>query len=258
MSLISAIVVLAVALAFVLVQLVRSQGADGSEGKKDDAKSGSSGPGSEAKSLGGLGWWPLHGSGTAKAGEHDAVPKDGATWGQGPRGGALQLDGRRGHADTGTRLDTVGEDFSVAARVRLVPRFKAMKGIFTAVSQDGERRSTFYLQYSGPDRNFAFSFPSARTVAGQAEQPRPGRWYHLTGTYSQKDHKARIYVDGRLAGSRQTSAAERPTGSVVLGRAKSGGRAVDFWRGGISDVHVYDRELTSREVSSLSSGEPQD
>lgn len=258
MSLISAIVVLTVALAFVLVQLVRSQGADGSGTPEADAKSGSPSPSSDAESMSGLGWWPLHGSGTAKAGEHDAVLKDGAKWIKGPQGGVMHLDGERGHADTGTRLDTAGKDYSVAARVRLAPNKKKMKGFFTAVSQDGDRRSTFYLQYSGPDKNFAFSFPSGRTVAEEAEQPKPGRWYHLTSTYSQKDHRARIYVDGKLAGSREISTTEKPTGSVMLGRAKSFGKTADFWRGGISDVHVYDRELTSREVSSLSSGEPED
>lgn len=255
MSLISVIVVLAVALAFVLVQLVRNQGDDGSQSQEADAKSGSPGPGSDAESLGGLGWWPLRGSGTAKAGEHDAVLKGGANW-AGPRGGVMHLNGEGAYADTGTRLDTADEDYSVAARVRLVPKERGMRGFFTAVSQDGDQASTFFLQYSGPDRNFAFSFPGARTVAEDAARPQPGRWYHLTGTYSQQDHTSRIYVDGKLAGSREISPGAEPTGPVVLGRAKFGGKPADFWKGGICDVHVYDRELTAREVSSLSSGAP--
>ncbi|MEU9485400.1 LamG domain-containing protein [Streptomyces decoyicus] len=253
-SLITTIAVLTVALAFVVTQLVRGQGAEESGKDRAGGTSGSPGPGADAGSLRGVGWWPLHRSGTAKAGEHDAVVSDGAQWADGPGGGALRLDGTSGYADTGTRIDTAGKDYSVAARVRLTP--EDMSGFHTVLSQDGERASTFYLQYSGQDENFAFSFTGARTVAEKAEQPQAGRWYHLTGTYRQKDHRMRIYVDGRLAGSREAAGTVKPTGSVVVGRGKFDGKAADHWKGDVADVHLYDRELTSHEVSSLSSREP--
>ncbi|MCZ1008953.1 LamG domain-containing protein [Streptomyces lydicus] len=256
-SLITTIAVLTVALGFVVTQLVRGQGAEGAEGAgKEQAggKSAGTGPSSGGGSLRGIGWWPLHRSGTAKAGEHDAVVNAGGQWTDGPEGGALRLDGKSGYADTGSRLDTAGKDYSVAARVRLTP--EDLNGFHTVLSQDGDQASTFYLQYSGQDQNFAFSFTGARTVAEKAEQPRAGRWYHLTGTYRQKDHRMRIYVDGRLAGSRAAVGRVKPTGDVVVGRAKFGGKAADHWKGDVSDVHLYDRELTPGEVSSLSSHEP--
>ncbi|MFC9684183.1 LamG domain-containing protein [Streptomyces sp. NPDC056948] len=243
-SLIATIAVLTVALAFVVTQLVRGQ--ESGDSKEQQASSGSS-----AESLRGVGWWPLHRSGTAKAGEHDAVVSGDVEWTDGPQGGALRLDGN-GYADAGSRIDTTGADYSVAARVRL----SSTDGFHTAVSQDGYGSSTFFLQYSSQDENFAFSFPGARTVAEKTERPQADRWYHLTGTYSQKDHRMRIYVDGRLAGGREASTKEKPTGDVVIGRGKIGGKAADHWKGDITDVHVYDRELTSREVDSLSAREP--
>lgn len=258
-SLITTIAVLAVALAFVVVQLVRGQGSGepGKEqagGKPAEGKPAGPGPSSGGESLRGIGWWPLHRSGTAKAGEHDAVVNDGGQWTDSPEGGALRLDGTSSYADTGTRLDTVGKDYSVAARVRLTP--EDMNGFHTVLSQDGDQASTFYLQYSGQDQNFAFSFTGARTVAEKAEQPQAGRWYHLTGTYRQKDHRMRIYVDGRPAGEREAAGTVKPTGDVVVGRGKFGGKAADHWKGDVSDVHLYDRELTPGEVKSLSSHEP--
>ncbi|MGW7636724.1 LamG domain-containing protein [Streptomyces decoyicus] len=253
-SLISTIAVLTVALAFVVTQLVRGQGAGESGKQQAGGTSAAPSPGADAGSLRGVGWWPLHRSGTAKAGERDAVVSGGGQWTDGPEGGALRLDGTHGYADTGSRIDTAGKDYSVAARVRLTP--EGMNGFHTVLSQDGDRFSTFFLQYSGQDQNFAFSFTGARTVAEKAEQPQAGRWYHLTGTYSQQDHRMRIYVDGRLAGSREASSTVKPTGSVVIGRGKFDGKAADHWKGAVSDVHLYDRELTSREVSSLSSREP--
>ncbi|MFE6737119.1 LamG domain-containing protein [Streptomyces tubercidicus] len=251
-SLITTIAVLTVALAFVVVQLVRGEGAGGSGEEKGGAAAPS--PKATAEGLQGVGWWPLHRSGTAKAGEHDAVVGSGTEWTDGPGGGALRLDGSSGSADTGTRIDTRQKDYSFAARVKLDA--EDMSGFHTALSQDGAKFSTFYLQYAGPDENFAFSFPGARTVAEQAGQPQAGRWYHLTGTYGQKDHRMKIYVDGRLAGSRQATGRVEPTGSVVVGRGKFAGKAVDHWKGDIADVHVYDRELTADEVKSLSAHEP--
>ncbi|MFI0785691.1 LamG domain-containing protein [Streptomyces lydicus] len=249
--LITTIAVLTVALAFVTVQLVRGQ----NSGKEQaGANPAASSPGGGTESLQGLGWWPLHRSGTAKAGAHDAVIRGGTEWTDGPQGGALRLDGTSGFVDTGTVLDTTGKDYSVAARVRLASEDR--NGFHTALSEDGDPSSSFFLQYAGPDGNFAFSFTGARTVAETPEQPQPGRWYHLTGTYSQKDHTMRIYVDGRLAGTRVAASDVKPTGGVVIGRAKFDGRPADHWNGDIADVHVYDRELTSREVSSLSSREP--
>ncbi|MEU6843520.1 LamG domain-containing protein [Streptomyces sp. NPDC046716] len=249
--LITTIAVLTVALAFVVVQLVRGQDSGKSA---DEAKPAASGPEDGTDPLQGLGWWPLHRSGTARAGGHDATVSGGTRWTEGPHGGALRLDGSTGQADTNTRPDTAGKDYSVAARVRATSA--NMTGIHTAVSQDGDRTSTFFLQYSGPDGNFAFSFLGARTVAETAEKPQPDHWYHLTGTYSQKDHRMRIYVDGRLAGTREASNGVKPTGTVVIGRGKFNGKAADHWNGDIADVHVYDRELTAREVGSLSSNEP--
>lgn len=251
-ALISTIAVLTAALVFVGVQLVRGQGSGNEQAEAEPAASSS--PSGDAESLDGLGWWPLHRSGTAKVGEHDAVFGDGVAWTEGPEGGALQLNGTSGYADTNTRLDTAGKDYSVAARVRLTEQ--NLKGMHTALSQEGDNNSAFFLQYSGQDQNFAFSFPGARTVAESSEEPKPDRWYHLTGTYSQKDHRMRIYVDGRLAGTRVASSGVKPTGSVMIGRGKFGGKATDYWSGDIADVHVYDRELTSREVSTLSSREP--
>ncbi|MFI5526269.1 LamG domain-containing protein [Streptomyces platensis] len=253
-SLITTIAVLTVALAFVVIQLVRGQGSEESGKEESGKEQAGSGPSADAGSLRGIGWWPLHRSGTAKAGAHDAVVNGGGQWTNGPGGGALRLDGTSGYADTGTRLDTAGKDYSVAARVRLTA--EDMNGFHTVLSQDGDRSSAFYLQYSGQDQNFAFSFTGARTVAEQAEQPQAGHWYHLTGTYRQKDHRMRVYVDGRLAGSREATGTVKPAGDVVIGRAKFDGKAADYWKGGVADVHVYDRELTSREVSSLSSREP--
>ncbi|WP_392567457.1 PA14 domain-containing protein [Actinacidiphila glaucinigra] len=205
----------------------------------------------------GVGWWPLHeGSGTVAkdvAGEHDGTLSGGTSWTTGPNGAALQFDGRTGSVDTGAAvLDTDRHDYSVAAWVRLDD-----KGHFsTAVSVDGDANSAFYLQYSQADKRFAFSFAGSRALAGTIGEPEAGRWYHLVGSYSHRDGRLRIYVDGGEAGSVRGCNAEGPSGHLVIGRGKYGGNRVDYWGGAISDVHAYDRALTAAEVASLAAGEP--
>ena len=63
----------------------------------------------------------------------------------------------------------------------------------------------------------------------------------------------KLYVDGLLAGTASACVGSAATGNTVIGRAKYGGNQVDFWRGGIDQVHVYDRALTDTEVADLHS-----
>lgn len=257
-SLITLIAVLAVALALVVTYLVIGGGE--SENKAGGTASAAPGGGKKAEKDGtpglqGTGWWPLHQSGTGRAGEQDMVFTGGTQWTDGPNGGALRLNGEKAYGHAGDKVvDTAGEDYSVAARVRLTGD---LKGFRTAVSQDSKNTSSFFLQYSGADERFAFSFSGARALADKAGKPEPDRWYHLTATYSQADKQMRIYVDGELAGSRQATNQNKPEGPLVVGRAKSGGKPVDFWKGDIADVHVYDRALNAEEAKTLSGGEPE-
>jgi hypothetical protein len=147
--------------------------------------------------------------------------------------------------DTGRALlDTTG-NYSVAAWVKL----DSLGGFATAVSQDGSADSGFFLQYSGADNRFAFSFVGVRALAPAA--PETGRWYHLVGVRDVASGTLKLYVDGQLAGTQNACVGSAATGNTMIGRAKFGGNPVDFWRGAIDQVHIYDRALPDAEVSSL-------
>ena len=199
--------------------------------------------------LTGVGYWPFdEGTGTVAADAadgHDATLVGGATWTAGQSGSAVALDGT-GYADTGASiLDTTGS-FSVSAWVRL----DSAGGAFaTAVSQDGPANSAFFLQYSGADGRFAFSTVSGRALAPTA--PEVGRWYHLVGVRDAVAGQLKLYVDGQLAGTRAQCLLEPGPGHTVIGRGKYGGAPVDYWRGAVDEVHVYDRALSATEVAQL-------
>ena len=66
-------------------------------------------------------------------------------------------DGRRS-TPTGTVVPTRGRNYSVSAWVRLDNADGAFQ---TVVSEDGDNNSAFFLQYSGADQRWAFSFVGA-------------------------------------------------------------------------------------------------
>jgi hypothetical protein len=199
--------------------------------------------------LTGVSFYPFdEGEGTVTedvAGTHDATLVNGPQWTAGHAGSGLRFNGADQYADTGAAiLDTAG-NYSVSAWVRL----DRLGGFATAVSQDGEVNSAFYLQYSGADNRFAFSFAGARALA--PTPPETGRWYHLTGVRDAANGSLTLYVDGQRAGTRAVCLGDASSGHTVIGRAKFGGNQADFWPGTIDQVHIFDRALTPDEAADL-------
>jgi hypothetical protein len=202
--------------------------------------------------LTGVGYWPLdqvNGTTTpdASGNGHDATLVNGPTAVAGESGGALQFNGVNQYADTGSSiLDTTG-DYSVAAWVEIDNPGNAFE---TAVSQDTDNgHSEFFLQYSGADHVFAFSFAGGRALA--PARPQAGVWYHLVGVRDVQNNQMRLYVNGALAGTVAYCPGDPAPGHTVIGRAQFNNGMVDFWGGKIDQVHVYDRALSADEIASL-------
>jgi hypothetical protein len=174
------------------------------------------------------------------------------TWVDGPSGDAktaLHLTGTQ-YADTErTVVPTRGTNFSVSAWVRL----DSADGAFqTVVSEDGDTNSAFFLQYSGADQRWAFSYVGARALATDVGKPEVGRWYHLVGVRDTTASTLTVYVDGKAEGSTSVLAsADDATGVLAVGRGKFGGNPVDYLNGSVDDVRVYDRALSAAEVADL-------
>ena len=178
------------------------------------------------------------------SGGHDAALTGSPSWVPGVSGTALQFDGDGQYAQTGGPvLDTTG-NFTVSAWVRL----DSTANFATAVSQDGATSSGFYLQYSAADHRFAFSTAEGRALSDDA--PVTGTWHQLTGVHDADAGTYTLYVDG----TRQSSVWAQPAGDaaggpLAIGRAFSGGHDADDWPGGIDQVTVWDRALTSADVA---------
>ncbi|GAA4473810.1 LamG-like jellyroll fold domain-containing protein [Phytohabitans houttuyneae] len=199
--------------------------------------------------LTGVGYWPMdEGSGTVTAdaaGDHDGTLVNGPTWTPGRSGSALQFNGANQYVDTGAAILDTTAGYTASAWVRL----DSLGGFATAVSQDGDSHSAFFLQYSGADNRFAFSFAGIRALAPAA--PETGRWYHLTGVRDLTTGSLTLYVDGQRAGTANACLGDRSSGHTVIGRGKFNGNPVDHWRGALDQVRVYDRALSAAEVAQL-------
>ncbi|MFF3732995.1 LamG-like jellyroll fold domain-containing protein [Streptomyces sp. NPDC002476] len=143
-------------------------------------------------------------------------------------------------------IDTARGSFTVSAWVRLgviPPHF------VTAVSQDGEETSGFYLQYSSDEGRWAFARPDLRVTS--RTEPVAGEWTHLTGVCDSFAGELRLFVNGVQEGSVRDRILIVSEGPFVIGRARYGRRPVDHFPGGIKDVMVFDRALTEAEISGL-------
>ncbi|MDH6220371.1 protein kinase domain-containing protein [Streptomyces pseudovenezuelae] len=192
-----------------------------------------------------VGDWPLDETSGDIA--RDALGgNDGTATGVQWQDGAAVFDGTSGQIVTaGPVIDTSkGRSFTVSAWVRLsaVP-----DGFATAVSQDADDHSCFYLQYSGDDRQWAFAGATQRAVARTA--PAAGVWTHLAGVCDGPGRRLRVYVDGVQEGT--VADTTEAGGSLVIGRAKYSGAPADFLPGAVRDVRVYDRALTSAQIEEL-------
>ncbi|GLJ69949.1 hypothetical protein J2S40_001330 [Nocardioides luteus] len=189
------------------------------------------------------------GSGTTTAdtvGDADAT-LTGAEWVTGVDGSALSFDGA-GQADTGQSLVKTDGSYSVSAWVKLDEAGGAFQ---TAVSQDTGRDSAFFLQYSGADQRWSMSFSGVRALS--TEKPEPGRWYHLVGVRDAATGSLTLYVDGQKQGEQKVCTAPETTGSTVIGRGQFGGNLVDYLRGDVDEVRIFDRALSAEEVAQIAS-----
>jgi hypothetical protein len=215
-------------------------GADGTGGSGPNPPPGT--PGAD-----GIHFYPLDGTTEDAVGNNDATLVGGATFAEGKNGLGVALSGAGQFVDTGAQLLDTSGNYTATAWVKLN---KADGAFQTVVSQDGDRDSAFFLQYSGQDQRFAMSFPGQRALA--PTKPNPGQWYHLVGVRDVVKGELQLYVDGELVATKSAcSLAATSTGNTVIGRAKFGGNEVDHLDGTVDQVHLFDRALGSEEVKAL-------
>jgi len=200
------------------------------------------------------GYWPFDNSGSKDNSGNlgDGTLKGDAGCGTGRQGGALSLSGTSAYVSTSHPVVRTDNSFTVTAWVNLADA----NSYHTVISQDGDRVSGFYLQYSASDSRWAFSqtnsdADNAVTVrALSTAAPAVGIWTHLAGIYDAGAGQLKLYVNGALQQTVTKGSPWNANGNLQIGRGKWNGAAADYFAGLIDEVRTFDHALTDAEISS--------
>jgi len=169
----------------------------------------------------------------------------------GRRGGAIEFDGRSGFLSVPFELQRhLGASATLAAwvRTRAAPQGDyAGRPCIAGVAGSGtdetywgslDSRGRMGINLYGSDEGFVWS----------PEPINDGAWHHVAFTRDETRGAVEIYVDGaRVAqGISRTGRLRMRTFSV--GRTDS---SFNYWPGALDDVRIYNRVLTSEEISSI-------
>ncbi|MFF3888994.1 LamG domain-containing protein [Streptomyces sp. NPDC001914] len=165
---------------------------------------------------------------------------------------SVALDGSgHGFLTPDTPAADIRKSFAVSAWVRPDETGRTM----TVASQDADGTPGFSLglraEVSGPA--WSFTIGGARVSGGA---PETGEWAHVLGLYDAETGKARLYVNGREAGTAAAATPAEASGAFQIGRARGASGYRDRWHGDIADVQVHDRVVVPDEVSELAHRTP--
>jgi hypothetical protein len=170
------------------------------------------------------------------------------SWNTGKSNSALSFNGTSSVATTTYSVRT-DNSYSVAAWVYL-----AASGVSrTAVSQDGTNYSAFQLGYDDTGKWVFKTRPSDASPWQDAigGTPALNTWIHLMGVYDDANDLASLYVNGILTATAAKGTDASAVGSTVIGRARYGGSAAEFWSGRIDEVRTYKRIIDPSEIDDL-------
>ncbi|GAA3737283.1 LamG-like jellyroll fold domain-containing protein [Salinactinospora qingdaonensis] len=172
----------------------------------------------------------------------------------------VTLDGVDEHLATAGPVLRTDRSFSVAAWVRL----SEIGANSTAVSQDGDVHSAFYLSYQHTYDydNWVMKLPPSDTMGASGwhralsdQAPTFGVWTHLAASYDHTAGEITLYVDGVKQGTATQDTPWHAGGPLLIGGAQFEEAFSDPWNGDIDDVHVYQGVLSEDEVTDIRGGQ---
>lgn len=164
----------------------------------------------------------------------------------------LSLDGTGTYAATDGPVLETRSAYTVSAWARLAAN--DADGI--VLSQDGQNYSPFIIWYEVSYGTWVFGVKESDADTGSAyfgvkadQKATVGAWTHLAGTYDPTAQELRLYVNGKLQGTRSVPGSWNSTGDFQIGRYLWAGNRYHNFNGSIDEVAVWQRELTAAEIA---------
>jgi hypothetical protein len=216
-----------------------------------------------------LHWWKLDGNTLDSAGEISSPAIGPVSYIDSPVGRGIVFDG----TNTAISLPPSPEmqfnaSFSISAWAML-KAYPSDSQIWATIIFEGDDRPGLdpYDIQVAPDGTLQFLVTSSARASGvNAPTKFPlDRWVFVTGTYDKAEGIQSLYVDGKLVA--QVTDAPDLTPVVPLVPFQNAGIGIGTnnaypysvynmgWRGAISDIRVYNRALSAKEVTMLSDRE---
>ncbi len=239
-------------------------------------------PDAPALPSGEIGYWPLdEGSGNiahdASGGGHELTLRNGAGWGVGLRGSALDVSGDGQAAQIDAPLFNSGGDFTIATWAQAADA--TQDG--TVVGLEGDATNAVALRLQGGRWSFSVAerdLPLNPIASGIACPPIDeclirasnrymglesdarddviaGRWYYLVGVRRRASDSIVLYIDGDPVDSRWLGEGFRAPGPFSVGTGRTVAGNPDSFDGQIFDLRVWNQALSSREVGQLFAAE---
>ncbi|MDQ0764014.1 LamG-like jellyroll fold domain-containing protein [Streptomyces canus] len=175
---------------------------------------------------------------------------------EGKKGTAVGFDGVDDYLVSDIPTVDTSVSFSVSAWVKLdkLPDTAAV-----IAAQPGNNAPGFELYYSKTYDRWAFNQYTAdtasatpvRAMQAAAGGVKAGEWVHLVGVYGLGAQQLSLYVNGTLAGTAAYSTPWDARRGLQIGAGSYSGSPASFFPGTIDDVRMYEKPLSSTEVSNL-------
>jgi hypothetical protein len=191
----------------------------------------------------------------------------GAIFAEGPKGnkkGALEFDGVDDYIEIGSAENVLSPDpseWSVALWFKTKGGYSGKKAIITNYDASGagdglvgiwagiSTARQLFINVRGTDAPDYMSTPAGPPYYDDDE------WHHVALT-AKKGERVKGYVDGTLFANQPLGKSDYfDSGVLKIGALKFQNNLQEFFRGSISDVRIYDHELSKREIENLSKRE---
>jgi hypothetical protein len=179
---------------------------------------------------------------------------------------ALDLKGG-GWAQTAGPVVRTDESFTITAWVRLDSKAGDYQ---TFMSQAGDQRVGFNLNYHAAQDRFQFAMPSAdagssvtwhsvySSAAPVASSPGADRWYHIAVVVDVPAKKMHMYVSGELVGTAASPMTPwHADGPLFLGaHGRKNGDHVQFVHGAIEGAQIWQSTVHPDRIATMSRTNP--
>jgi hypothetical protein len=202
-------------------------------------------------------WWPLEGNAEDLTGRHDGLIIGGPGFSSGKVGQALQFDGLndlvRVPASPGLNVGA-GGGFTIEGWINpadlshLRPIVEWNRGsigvhFWTGVDTPSGTGSRSLFA------NLIDTASVSHQVRTRADLLSTSVWQHVALTYDKASGAAAIYYNGALAAHANVgSFTPLTTGDLYLGNRPSGPFSGIYWAGGMDEISLYDRALSTEQI----------